>query len=84
MRNNDLTATQLQGEFAQWLADNIGCNVRTLSGKGSLHAMDIVCSITSRSGMMSPQTFLLKWEKVQSVKEINKSIGVFVSSLDLL
>ena len=64
LRHDDLMTTQLQGEFARWSADNVDHNVCTLSGKGSLHAMGNVCSITRQSGRMPLQTSLLKWENV--------------------
>ena len=73
LRHDNLTTTQLQGGFAQWLAYNVDRNVCALSGKGSLHAMGIVCLITSPSGKMPPQTSLLKRKKVQSFKEIIKN-----------
>ena len=54
-------------------------NVCTLSGKRYLHAMGIVCSITSQSGTIPLQTSLPKGEKVQSVKEIIKNKGIAVN-----
>ena len=78
MRHDNLTTTKLQGEFAQWLAYNVDRNVCALSGKGSLHAMGIVCLFTSPSGKMPLQTSLLKMEKVQSFKEIIKNKGVII------
>ena len=61
--------------MVSWQVDH---NVCTLSGKRYLHAMGIVCSITSQSGRMPLQNSWPKGEKVQSVKEIikNKGIGV--------
>ena len=59
LQDMNLTAAQLQRGFAQWSVGNFN-NVCTLSGKGSLHAMDIVCSVTSQSGRMTIQSSLLK------------------------
>ena len=78
MRHDDRTTTQLQGEFVQWSPDKLDHNVCTLSRKGSLHAMGIVCSITSQSGRMTLQTFLLKKEKVQIANEIVKNKGIII------
>ena len=36
-------------EGAQQSADNVDHNIRTLSGKGSLQAMGIICSITAKN-----------------------------------
>ena len=69
LRHDNLTTTQLQGGFAQWSADNVDHNVCTLSGKGSLHAMGIICSITSQSGRMPLQTSLPKREKFKVSKK---------------
>ena len=50
MENEDvgkLISMYFPGLFIQWSADNVDHNVRTLDGKGTLHAMGIVCSATS-------------------------------------
>ena len=41
---NDPTEVEMdEGVFAQWSADNVDHNIRTLIGKGFLHAMSIIC-----------------------------------------
>ena len=42
----DYMKSSLHGHFAQWSADNVDHNVRTLDGKGTLHGMGIVISLT--------------------------------------
>ena len=48
------------GYFAQWSADTVDHNVRTLDGKGTLHGMGIVISLTGSKGkslLMNPKVF---------------------------
>ena len=74
---NDSTEVRIdEGAFAQWSADNDDHNIRTLNGKGSLHAMGIICSITSKSSTSMFQTQVLKREKVMKVREICKGRAI--------
>ena len=43
---NEFLKSVRQGTFSQWSADNVDHNVKTLDGKGSLHAMGIIVSTT--------------------------------------
>ena len=43
--NNLLKSAPIES-FSQWSADNIDHNVKTIDGKGSLHAMGIIVSTT--------------------------------------
>ena len=43
----ELISVCFPGSFIQWSADNVDPNVRVLNRKGTLHAMEIVCSTTS-------------------------------------
>ena len=55
---NDSTEVEMnEGAFAQWSADNVDHNIRTLSGKGSLHAVGIICSITAKNPTSSVETW---------------------------
>ena len=60
------------GQLTMLMVMSVLCG--KVSGKESLHAMNMVCSITSQGGRMSFQTSLLKREKVQSIKEIMKHL----------
>ena len=74
---NDSTEVRIdEGAFAQWSADNVDHNIRTLNGKGCLHAMGIICSITSKSSTSMFQTQALKREKVMKVREICKGRAI--------
>ena len=69
----------MQGCFGQWSADNVDHNVRTLDGKGTLHAMGIVlstagASVTAASSNLPyiPRQMLMKQSDVVQ----NKGIAV--------
>ena len=66
---NDSTGVEMdEGAFAQWSPDNIDHNIRTLCGKGSFHAMGIICSITAKNPTSLFRTQVLKREKVKPFK----------------
>ena len=68
---NDSTEIEMnEGSFAQWSADNVDHNIRTLSGKESLHAMGIICSITAKKPTSLFRTQILKREKIMKVSKI--------------
>ena len=74
---NDSTKVEMdKGAFSQWSADNVDHNIQTLSGKGSLHAMGIICSITAKNPTSLFRTQVLKREKVMKVSKICKGKAI--------
>ena len=78
LKHDELEIKQLEGGFVQWSADNVDHNVCTLSGKGSLHGMGIICSVTTKSGRMPLQTSQLKREKIQRMDKCIKNKGIVI------
>ena len=82
MENEDvgeLISMYFAGSFTQWSADNINHNVKTLDGKGSRHAVEIVCSTTSMHRSVGYSKMLsIQHQKIKKVVNLikNKNIAV--------
>ena len=49
LKNDSTEVEKDEGAFTQRSADNVDHNIGTLSGKGSFHAMGIICSIAAKN-----------------------------------
>ena len=79
--NYDSEFSKLARSFTQWSADNVDHNVRTLDGKGSLHGMGIVYSITNKfSSSDSTSLPLVKHNKLKKVKDLNSHQGIYIKN----
>ena len=41
----------MANEFKQWVADNVDHNTATLTGKGTLHGVGIICAEKKQAGL---------------------------------
>ena len=69
------------GSFTRWSPDNVDHNKRTLDGKGTLHAMRIVCSTTSMHrpvgySKMCPS----QRQKIKKLTNLPKTKGIAVTT----
>ena len=78
--NYDGDRTELVGSFTQWSADNVDHNVRTLDGKGSLHAMGIISSTTNKFGPSCLEMRPIKRNKLSKVADIVEGQGIPIRS----
>ena len=69
----DFMKTYLPGSFTQWTADNVDHNVRSIDGKGTLHAMGIVSSSTNRVGLPTQRLEPVKRQKLKNVFDTIKN-----------
>ena len=76
LRNNSTEVEMDERAFAQRSADNVDHNIRTLSGKGSLHTMGILCSITAKNPTSLLRTQVVKREKVMEVSKTCKGKAI--------
>ena len=78
---SELISMYFPGSFTQWSADNVGHNVRTLGGKGTIHAMGIVCSTTSMHRSVSYSKMNpIQRQIIKKVVNLIKNKGIAVTT----
>jgi hypothetical protein len=72
----DFLSDYLPGSFTQWMADNVDHNVRTIDGKGSLHAMGLACSTTNKDGLVAEKLAPIPRQNRRKAKEVVSGKGI--------
>ena len=64
----------INGEFTQWIADNVDHNIITIDGKGTFHGMGVIAATISRNGVIDHS--IKRIAKVMKSKQVINNKGI--------